>query len=799
MKLKQRVGDFRVRELLQDDYLRDEEGEFRIYRVTKRKLTTPEACRALADELGVDSATVSIGGLKDRQGITIQHVSVPRGRKVRIQSQELGVEPVGFADEAMSSAAVRGNGFEVSVRALLGADAHRLRKNLPLVRSHGLVNYFDDQRFGNLTHGQGWIAKHLMLGENETALHDFFTARSERDDPERGRFKQSLADNWGDWRACREIAGRRGEHHSVFEHLMKNPTDFGGAFYYVSSRLRLIHLYAFQSHLWNRAVAQLVREKVPVAKRSLMECVEGQLVAHSSHFPEGQRPDATFRLPGEGLEDVEDEDQRRLLADVLAEERLVPDQFRISDVSGFALKGEERALFVFPEHLRVRPAESDGLNRGLQMIRVRFELPRGSYATLVIKRLLAVAVGGEDDRAKRAVRGSSHGTRVTQRRPYVSTSRYIDERDREDRFQDERASGDRRERAPGGRPGGFAAGGRDRDPRQRGSGDRAGSGGQRSGGGGWRGRDDGRGGGAQRGGERSSGDAWRGRDEGRGGGAQRGGERSSGDAWRGRDEGRGGGAQRGGERSGGGAWRGRDEGRGGGAQRGGERSGGGAWRGRDDARGGGTQRGGERSGGGAWRGRDDARGGGAQRGGERSGGGAWRGRDDARGGGAQRGGERSGGGAWRGRDDGRGGGAQRGGERSGGGAWRGRDDGRGSRGGQGAGGSWRGRDAGRGQGGGERPGGSRTGGGAWRGRDDGRGSSGGQRGAGGGGWGGSGERRGSQGGGGWGGRDDAGSGGNPGRPDSRGDARDRTDRGASRRSEDTSKKTRPESSGGDDE
>ena len=82
-------------------------------------------------------------------------------------------------------------------------------------------------------------------------------------------------------------------------------------------------------------------------------------------------------------------EQRALLEDALAVERLVPASFDIQGVPGFQLKGEDRSLFVTPRHLRVRPSERDPLNRGLRLIKLRFELPRGSYATLVVKRLLA--------------------------------------------------------------------------------------------------------------------------------------------------------------------------------------------------------------------------------------------------------------------------------------------------------------------------------------------------------------------------------------------------------------------------
>ena len=102
MRLKQRIGDFRVRELLRRDYLGGE-GEYRVYRVTKRKVTSDEAARALAQEAGVEPGEVGMAGLKDRQGLTIQYMSVPRGREVRLSTGELTIEPVGLAQSALTA------------------------------------------------------------------------------------------------------------------------------------------------------------------------------------------------------------------------------------------------------------------------------------------------------------------------------------------------------------------------------------------------------------------------------------------------------------------------------------------------------------------------------------------------------------------------------------------------------------------------------------------------------------------------------------------------------------------------
>ena len=192
MRLKQRVGDFRVRELLRRDFLVPE-GEHRVYRVTKRKLTSDEALRALATEAAVDPGEVQVAGLKDRQGLTIQYMSVARGREVHLATSELKIEPAGFALAPLTSGDSLGNAFELTVRMLGRDDLQRLRVNLPLMRAHGVPNYFDDQRFGNLTHDQGWIYKGLCLGDTEGALRRLLGAPSHRDDERHRRFKQGLA------------------------------------------------------------------------------------------------------------------------------------------------------------------------------------------------------------------------------------------------------------------------------------------------------------------------------------------------------------------------------------------------------------------------------------------------------------------------------------------------------------------------------------------------------------------------------------------------------------------------------
>ncbi|MCE9596031.1 MAG: tRNA pseudouridine(13) synthase TruD [Planctomycetes bacterium] len=418
MRIKQRLEDFRVRELLRPDFV-TATGEWRVYRVTKKKMTSMEAAAALAREAGVGAGEVFMAGFKDRQGITTQHMAVHHGKEVTIAASDLKVEGIGFAERELTSRDSDGNAFELVVRGLDQEELAVLRGNLQVVRDVGLVNYFDEQRFGNLRHGQGWIALDLLHGEHEKALKQLLATPSAADDPKTKSFRTALHHSWGNWAECRDIAGRFGQHHSVFEHLKKNRDDFAGAFYHLASRLRLIHLYAYQSHLWNRAVAGLVRARTERSERRVVDSEEGPLVYPLSREKVADLGES-FRLPGPRLEDVTNVEQRRALEEVLARDHILPPDFDIRGVSGFQLKGEDRPLFITPGHLRVRPSEPDEENRGMALVKMRFDLPRGAYATLVVRRMLArpLAEGAEGDETSSSEAPRRDDTRERDERPY---------------------------------------------------------------------------------------------------------------------------------------------------------------------------------------------------------------------------------------------------------------------------------------------------------------------------------------------------------------------------------------------
>ena len=387
MRLKRTQNDFRVTELLDDDKLGGD-GSFAVYRVTKRGLTTFEAADVLAQGAGVERSAVAYAGLKDKDGVTSQIMTVEGGKPVTFRDKALTIRPLGRSARAIESTDSNGNSFEIVVRDLEGDDMRRIRVNMEELKTLGIPNYFDDQRFGCLRHGQGFVVRHLLKGNHEMALRALLAAPSRYGGEKVEMFKKGIQNRWGNWSELADYCrGRRGA--TVFEHLKANPEDFKGALERgISTRERTIHLFAYQSYLWNQAAGFQVLKLVGEENSAWLPCDAAGLPVYRKLEPAQVEQLKDFQLPLLGPDGERSAEVEALYQKVFRHEGLPMSAFLELDLSGFRPQAEDRPFLVFPEYLRAAPAEDDEIYRRRRKMRIRFTLPRGHYATLVCKRLV---------------------------------------------------------------------------------------------------------------------------------------------------------------------------------------------------------------------------------------------------------------------------------------------------------------------------------------------------------------------------------------------------------------------------
>ncbi len=404
MLIKLVPEDFRVRELTR--VTPGAKGPVSVYELSKRKIDTFEALRRVSARSDVPLDRIAYVGLKDRQAVTTQLISVERGRidtKLRIPGIRLRY--LGRLPRPLSAEDLLGNAFELVVRDMGAADVQPLGDRLTRLERHGLINYFDDQRFGSLVAGQGLPGRHLVEGDFEAFLKALLTTPGKRDPLPEKKFKHLVAKTWGDFDLIATKWGNRNLK-SVVAHLRRKPDDFAGAIRRMPGKERALHVFAYQSWIWNRTVARYLERELPRAQLSRTSYSGGEHVWLDLGSGEEAPPLVeTFPLLDASLaeEGALPAPVRAAVDEVLAEEGLTLERFTIEGIPGCFFKHYERPLIVRPEGLSLSGPLDDDRREGRLKVHLGFTLPPGAYATLVLKRLFG-ALPAEGSRAGKAPR-----------------------------------------------------------------------------------------------------------------------------------------------------------------------------------------------------------------------------------------------------------------------------------------------------------------------------------------------------------------------------------------------------------
>lgn len=202
-----------------------------------------------------------------------------------------------------------------------------LNKKIDLPKNIQLENYFDEQRFGN-----------------KQNTHLVGKAIIKKD------FKE----------ACRLL------------NLEVKNNDFVGAIRTQQRRVLRFYISSYQSYLWNKIlVIKLSKDRDAIK----LKHPSGELILSKSKFENFKIPIINF-----------DSEENKQIEKILKEEGISKEDFIIKEIPELITEGKERDAFVDVENIGYR-WDKDELNKNKLKLEVSFFLPKGSYATMLVKKL----------------------------------------------------------------------------------------------------------------------------------------------------------------------------------------------------------------------------------------------------------------------------------------------------------------------------------------------------------------------------------------------------------------------------
>lgn len=375
MKLKSLPEDFVVREMSAREPTK---GAYSLYELSKTSLGTLEALRTIRVHWNLAPGQISHAGLKDRHAKTTQRITIKHGPKADHQTEQLRLRYLGPTPTAMAAADIVGNEFEIIVRCLTEEHSQELQSRVPLAKQYGVPNYFDSQRFGSLGPSEKFVANAWCRKDFERAAWLALAEYNSHDRSEEKRDKTFLREHWGEWKLCKDNLSKSNRR-SVVTYLVDHPENYRKAFALIDPDMRGLYLSAFQSAVWNRMLARQFDSTVRV-----FECrIADSLLPFA--WPDETLQSATLPLPSARLKSPSAEVQE-LCNDALLPYGLSLAEMKLSFPRDKWFSRGERAAVLHPSNLTA-VAGDDEQNPGKSKLKLMFQLPRGSYATMLIRQL----------------------------------------------------------------------------------------------------------------------------------------------------------------------------------------------------------------------------------------------------------------------------------------------------------------------------------------------------------------------------------------------------------------------------
>ncbi|MFA0821588.1 MAG: tRNA pseudouridine(13) synthase TruD [Methanomethylovorans sp.] len=407
--LRQEPEDFVVNEI--SGWEVEDSGKHLILELIKKDWDTNHIIRDLSRALGISQKRIGFAGTKDKRAITTQRISIfdlSEEAVNKIHMKDVQLTPIGRYRRSVELGDLLGNQFKITMRDI-SLEKDELKNRMDIITSEinamgGVPNFFGIQRFGAVRPVTHLVGEALVRGSAEEAAM-IYIADSFKDEPEETRIARDEVKSSRDFgQGLKTFPPRLRYERAMMHYLVEHPGDYKGSFSMLAESMSRMFVHAFQSYIFNRIICARIQAGIP-----LNQAIEGDIVCfkNSDSLPDTSRTQRVNAVNLDGMNNLIKRGRAfvtaplfgyetemasgipgELEAAIIDELKLQPEYFKLQEIPTMSSRGQRRELL-----LNVQPQfqiQDDELSYGKQKVMVDFSLPKGSYATTVLREYMKV-------------------------------------------------------------------------------------------------------------------------------------------------------------------------------------------------------------------------------------------------------------------------------------------------------------------------------------------------------------------------------------------------------------------------
>ena len=365
-KIKQNENDFSVKEVLSEkaiDSFDNDEGHA-VYLLKKSGIDTNHALADIEKRYGLVLKSL---GLKDANAKTEQYVYTYKkiNSLEEYNGKKYSAQRVGFVKKPISKKDMLGNYFEIRVSDL--------NDTLPSFSGNeNILNFFGYQRFGSKRPITHLVGKSIIKGDYEEAIEYLLSFSSKYDSEKNNEIRKLISERNSESEIIELLPYSMDIERNLLRQL-SNDDDPKNAIRSIPLTLRRFYIQAYQSYLFNKTLSLAYEfEEQLFAPENDDVCFDKNSVLGKFENDSSQK----LAIPLVGHSYYKKSRFDYYIKKVLEEELLTPKDFFIKDFQELSIDGG------------FRNASINYLNFLIHENLIKFQLSRGSYATIVLREIL---------------------------------------------------------------------------------------------------------------------------------------------------------------------------------------------------------------------------------------------------------------------------------------------------------------------------------------------------------------------------------------------------------------------------